>query len=104
MEIGRILNRVNLNWFTVSISGEPLRRYVVAFTNNTQRNLILLWAQIVDAQMSYDNVTLGWRMDRQNQLFVDIGTSTDSLEEARRLQKQYNQQAIRDTRQQKEIL
>jgi len=43
-------------------------------------------------------------MDRQNQLFVDIGTSTDSLEEARRLQKQYNQQAIRDTRQQKEIL
>jgi hypothetical protein len=103
MEIGRILRRVNLNWFTVSISGKPLRRYVVAFTNNTKRNLILLWAQIVDAQTSYDNVTLGWRIDHQMQLFVDVGTSTDSLDEARKLQKQHNQQAIRDTRKQEEI-
>jgi len=40
-------------------SGTELRRYVVAFTNNTQRNLILLGAQIAEAKRSTNNVTLG---------------------------------------------
>lgn len=97
MEIGAILKRVNLNWFTELLYGERVCRYVVGLTNNTERSIELLEEQIEGFQVFFDNLTIGWRCDPKGKLFIDIGTSTDSLEEARRLQKHYNQQAIRDS-------
>ena len=103
MEIGAILRRVDLKWFTVLIFGDRIHRYVVAVTHNTERNLILLGAQLVETHESYSNVTLGWRTDDRGRVIVDAGTSTDSYEEARRLQKQYNQISIRDSLKEEEI-
>ena len=96
MEIAAILEKTDLSWFTVLLNGDSIARYVVAFTNNTERSVELLEAQVRFYKQSYENITLGWRTSEQGDVFIDVWTSTDSLAHARSLQKRYNQQAIRD--------
>ncbi len=103
MEIGKILKRVDLTWFTELVYGDHLRRYVVGLTNNTVRTEQILQDQIEAFKPLFDNLTLGWRRDPQGVDFIDVWTSTDSLVEARRLQKLYNQQAIRDRLNEEEV-
>ena len=103
MEIADILEMVDLTWFTVLLHGDRIRRYVVAFTNNVVWDIPTLEAQFKHFSSLHDNITLGWRTDPQDNVFIDIWTSTDSLAEAHQLQKAYNQQAIRDTVTREEI-
>lgn len=103
MELGAILSRTDLTWFTELVHWDRLCRYVVGLTNNTERSLQLLQNQIESFQSSFDNLTFGWRTDPQGVVFIDVGTSTDSLTEARQLQSRYDQQAIWDIQNQEEI-
>ena len=97
MEIANILEKVDLTWFTALLHGNRICRYVVAFTNNTVWDIPTLEAQFKHFSSKHENITLGWRTDPQDNVYIDIWTSTDSLAEARQLQKAYNQQAIWDT-------
>lgn len=96
-KVAKILESTDLTWFTELIKGHSLKRYVVAFTHNHLRSIELLESQIDQYSKSYDNITIGWRTDHHWEVFIDIWTTTDSLIEARRLQKRYNQLAIRDS-------
>lgn len=103
-KIVRILNWADLSGFTELLQWDFIRRYVVAFTDNVEPTTEFLAEQAKAYAQQYDNLTIWWRFDhKQEKDFVDIGTSTASLEEAYRLKLLYNQRAIRDTLEEREI-
>lgn len=102
--IESILAVADLSGFTKLLSGWPLKRYVVAFTHNVNVSSELLTYQYWYYVQFYDPITLWWRVNSQaNESEIDIGTSTDNLNEAKALQKQYSQKCIRDSREKIEI-
>lgn len=103
-KIVRILETADLSGFTELLQWDSIRRYVVAFTDNVEPTTELLAEQAEVYAQQYDNLTIWWRFDhKQKKIFVDIGTSTASLEEAYRLKLRYNQRVIRDTLDEREI-
>lgn len=102
--IEQILETADLLGFTTLLSWWPLKRYVVAFTHNANVSSDVLAVQYWFHSQFYDIITLWWRLNSQTDIaYIDIGTSTDSLEEAQRLQKQYNQMCIRDRQENCEV-
>lgn len=102
--IVKILQTADLAGFTTLLSWWPLKRYVVAFTHNANVSMEILAVQSLFYSQMYETITLWWRMDKQTDIvYIDVGTSTDSLQEAQALQKQYNQLCIRDSQEQCEI-
>lgn len=95
-KIAEILKWVDLTWFTVLLKWERIQRYVVAFTDNKERSLELLEAQVKWYSKAYDNITIGWWTNRHWDVFIDIWTSTDSLSQALQLKRYYHQEAIWD--------
>lgn len=94
-ELGKILAREDLSWFTVAIKGR-LYRYVVAFTDNIDPSLELLSAQARFFDFDYDPLTLWWRLHPDGKNRIDIWTSSRDIEEMIRLGKLYKQHSIRD--------
>ena len=102
--IESILAVADLSGFTELLSGWPLKRYVIAFTDNVNVSSDMLTCQYWFYVQFYDTITLWWRKNSQtNMAYIDIGTSTDSLNEAKALQKRYNQKCIRDNRENCEV-
>lgn len=92
-----ILASADHSGFTELLHGDSLNRYVVAFTNNTEYALDLLACQARFFWAVFTNLTIGWRTTPQGQIMIDIGTSTDNLQEALELKRLHNQQAVWDT-------
>ncbi len=95
-KISSILATVDHSGFTELLQGDRLKRYVVAFTNNTDYAVDQLVCQARFFWAVFDNLTIGWRTTPQGQIMIDIGTSTDDLQEALELKMLFNQQAIYD--------
>lgn len=91
-----ILASADHSGFTELLQGDRLKRYVVAFTNNTEYALDLLACQARFYWAVFNNLTIGWRTTPQGQIMIDIGTSTDDLHEALELRRLHHQQAVRD--------
>lgn len=97
-KIVRILETADLSGFTELLQWDSIKRYVVALTDNLYRTPALLAAQAEFYGKFFNNLTIWWRFDPERKaVLVDIGTSTDCLEEARRLKRLYNQRSFRDT-------
>ena len=101
--INHILSVSDLSWFTEQLVGECEWRYVVAMTDNHSWTVDLLVAQASIAVTKHWEATIwGWT-SQDGAVIVDIGITTDNLDEAMRLGKIYSQRAVRDTTEKKEI-
>lgn len=95
--------------FTKVLKGK-LNRYVIGLTNNVieswevseaMQKRIAIQAQIIAS--SFNNVTIwGWTSKAWD-FYLDIGTSSDNLEEALKLWREKKQIAIFDLKTMKEI-
>lgn len=91
--------------FTKPLYGE-VKRYVVAFTHNIDKELnqsdlarqVQFWKD-----MGLDNINIWGRQDKDGQYYIDVSTSTDDFGIAKALWKMWEQIAIRDNVDFKEI-
>lgn len=97
------LSEAKLDGFTQLLYWKGLHRYIVGMTNNHTRTIDLLYAQAMNAVKLHHHATLGCRKTPGWTRMIDIGTSTDDLSEAMWLWQVYNQQAIWDFDENKEI-
>jgi len=98
------LKTQDLTWFTSPLNGS-IKRYIVALTHNTANTSIQkLNRQAIYINAKYSNVNIwGWKDTATNELFIDVSTSFDSLNDALALAKEYDQIAIFDMQELKEI-
>lgn len=101
-KIKRILLKANLEGFTTALKWKQ-KRYIVAFTNNIWKANINLLAQQVIKYWSYYNLNIWWWKASNGDIFIDVSTSFNDINEALELAKKYNQQAIFDTKELKEV-
>lgn len=101
--ITKILETVDLTWFTALLTWDEVKRYVVWLTDNHTRSLELLEEQFERFSKEYKNLTIGGRTNQNGEVIVDIWTSTDSMYTAIKLWIKYNQDAIRDDLEKREV-
>jgi hypothetical protein len=96
-------NRLNKEGFTLPLKWEK-KRYIIALTNNTWTlDIKKLTSQY--NSFNYNNLNVwGWLDKNTLQYYIDISTSLDSLEEARKLWKLYKQIAVWDSEKNIEII
>jgi hypothetical protein len=94
MQLQEILKKANKDGFT-EILKWTLKRYVIWLTHNENPTLEELKNQI-ESFYCLENITVGGWISQEWIKYIDIGTCTDSLEEARLLQKFFRQIAIFD--------
>lgn len=100
--ITQTIKMSDLSWFTKAINWD-LKNYIIAFTDNDQFNLKTLEKQY-NERPTKSNLTIWWRKDSKTwKLYIDLGFSVASLREAKLLGNLYNQKAIRDNANCKEI-
>ena len=97
------LEKSDLTWFTTLLQWDEIHRYVVWLTDNHTRSIELLTAQFKKFSKIYKNITIGGRTNQAGDVIVDIWTSTDSLYTAFKLWIKYNQDAIRDNVENREV-
>ena len=77
---------------------------MVAITHNENPEMLLLQNQLTQASNTFDYLTIWGRTDQETEVtYIDIGTSTDDYLEAMNIASKYNQIAIRDNQELKEI-
>jgi hypothetical protein len=101
--IRQALECADKSGFTIALKWET-KRYIVALTHNEWDVSIEKLEEQVYSNESLDNINLGgWVDSEDNTPYVDISTSTDDLSFAETLGKFYNQIAIWDNVELKEI-
>lgn len=102
-KIDRILKSANYNWFT-NILYWKQNRYVIWLTHNKNPSKDLLFNQYLEFKKQFDNLTIWWRLDKKTNIYyIDIGTTTNNLIKAKRLQLAFKQIAIFDLQEMREI-
>ena len=97
------LKVADFSWFTTPLVGE-LSRYVVAFTHNENVSHSKLEEQANLYAKQFENINIwGWEDIKTWITYIDISTSFDNLDIALSIAKQYNQIAIWDNLEFKEI-
>ena len=98
-----ILTNADHSWFTEELCGGGLKRFVVAVTDNQSWTVPLLIEQAKRTMILFWQATIGWWTSPEGTVVVDIGISTDDLAAAKWIGKAYNQKAVRDSIEKKEI-
>jgi len=102
-KIIQILSEEDLTWFTRLLKWKKVHRYVVAFTNNINVSFEELDQQYQKFSKR-KNITIWGRKNQNNDVMIDIGTSTNSLKLALKIGSKYKQFAIRDQVEKEEII
>jgi hypothetical protein len=92
----------DLNGFTKPLKGW-LYRYIVWLTHNVFPSESQLQKQYDVFWSLFTTITIGGWRDPEGVLYIDIGTSTDSLKEALMIGKVFKQQCIWDNDTCKEV-
>lgn len=102
--ISQVLASFQKEGFTTKIKGKHLRRFVVGLTMNSNPNIFTLVNQTNRFGKLFDNITVGGWLDTETNIrYIDIGTTTNDIDQAKKLGKQYGQIAIWDNLEKKEI-